>query len=227
MKKISNDTKILFYFFSFLIILWIIFDGLKYSWTDDTFQKVILAPLGEEPLKLLVALLFCIAIYCGLILSKLFLKNRKDINYIFNFSDILCYTFLPFTIIYAIIFGLTEGPLYNILLHFSATTIATIFVILIFQKIKDKKWMIYNKVLVLLTSLIIPIILHSISNQYANLTYSDNHQQFECLVVFARFLEKNSFHSGYFILSIFIFTSILLYIFIYTNYLSKLLKRNK
>jgi len=207
MKSLSKNEKILFYFFFFLIVFWLIFDSLKFSWTDDTFQKVILAPLGEEPLKLLVGLLGCLGVYCG----KYIRKTKQKINFI---DDFYVY-FVPFSILYAILFGLSEGPLANIVLHFSTTTMASISIIIIFQKIKDNSWKIYWKILVIFSSLIIPIILHSISNQYANLEYAISHPQFEYLVVVARFFDKHSFTFAHFITIIFVSACILLYIYSY------------
>ena len=110
MKSLSKDNRILFYFFLFLLLIWLIFDSLKYTWPDDPFQKVILAPLGEEPFKILFALMICLFSSVGLYLPKKGIKNKKDIKEREKFLNIFYYTFIPFAILSGIIFGLNEGP---------------------------------------------------------------------------------------------------------------------
>jgi hypothetical protein len=219
LKSISKDTKVLFYFFLVLLIIWIIFDALKYSWTDDPFQKVILAPLGEEPFKILMGLLFCIYTYY---LLKLYRAKKKTKQKIY-FVDVFYYTIIPFSIVVAIWFGIAEGHLNNILFHFSSTLIATILIITFFHKVKDKKWKTHWKVIALLSTLSIPMLLHSIQNQYANITYADNHPKFDYLVIIGRFLEKNTFLStqGRFTLLIFYVTLVVFLYFIYKYLKSK------
>ena len=227
MKPLSKDIKILFYFYLFLLIIWLIFDSLKYSWTDDTFQKVILAPLGEEPFKLLLALMICLSTFIGLHLPKKSIKNKKDVEEKVKFLNVFCYTFVPFAIVSGIIFGVSEGPLFNILLHFSTTTIAAIFILIVFLKVKDKNMKIHWKIFAIFSSLILPMLLHSISNQYTNITYANNNPEFGYLVGIARFFESYSFSVGYYVLILFSITCILLYIFIYKFYISKMSKAIK
>lgn len=221
MKPLSKDNKILFYFFLFLLIIWLIFDSLKLSWTDDPFQKVVLAPLGEEPFKILVALMLCLSVSVGFYLSKTSLKNKNGIKQKTKFLNIFYYSFVPFAILSAIRFGQSEGPLFNILLHFSTTTIAAILILTIFRKVKDKDWKTSWKVLAIFSAMIIPMLLHSISNQYMNIIYANNNPEFGYLVGIARFFESYSFSVGYYVLVLFAITCILLYIFIYKLYISK------
>jgi hypothetical protein len=221
LKQLSKDNRILFYFFSFLIIFWIIFDGLKYSWSDDPFQKVVLAPLGEEPQKLLVSLLICLGILIGIYIPQFIVKNNEKVKQKIAFITIFKYAFLPFAIFYALIFGFSEGLEYNVLLHFSTTTIAAILIIFIFFKVKDKKWRNLWKALAIFSGIIPSMIFHSISNQYTNLFYANNNPEFGYLVVIARFFESYSFTAGYYVLVLFVMTCFLLYIFVYKFYISK------
>ena len=85
MKPLSKDNKILFYFFLFLLVIWFIFDSLKYTWTDDPFQKVILAPLGEEPFKILLALMFIIYSY---FLLQFIIRFKKELNILQNKNEL-------------------------------------------------------------------------------------------------------------------------------------------
>lgn len=107
-----------------------------------------------------------------------------------------------------------EGPLYNIAPHFSTTTIGAILIIAIFQKVKDKKWKTPYEVLAIFSNIILPMLFHSISNQYTNIIYANNNPQFEYLVDIARFFESYSFYAGQYVIVLFVITCILLYIFI-------------
>ena len=204
-----------------------IFDSLKLSWTDDPFQKVILAPFGEESFKILVALMLCLSVSIGFYLSKTYTKSKKDIKERIKFLNIFYYTFVPFAMVSAVIFGLSEGPLPNILLHFSTTTIAALLIIIIFKKVKDKKWKMPWKIITIFLSMILPMLFHSIQNQYSNITYANNHPEFDYLVVIGRFLENNTFlaHQGIFAFFLFVITCVVLYVFIF-NWLLKN-KKNK
>lgn len=104
-KFLPEDTKLLVYTFLLLLVIWIIFDPIKFNWADDPFQKVVLAPLGEEPFKLLLAFMFCLAIIIGLRLPQILNKvGKKPLRKIY-FLDVFSYSFVPFAIISAVIFG--------------------------------------------------------------------------------------------------------------------------
>ena len=224
MKFLSEDNKILFYFFLFLLIIWLVFDSLKYSWSDDPFQKVVLAPLGEEPFKILLASMFILSSFY---LFRSVIRFKKEFNHKIKFIDFFYYTFIPFAILIAIWFGLLEGPLFNILLHFLTTTIAAILIITIFQKVKDKNVKTHWKVLAIFSSMILPMLLHSISNQYMNIIYANNNPEFGYLVVISRFFENYSFSAENYVLVLFVLTCILLYIFIYKFFVSPWLLKKK
>jgi hypothetical protein len=191
-RSLPEDTKLLVYIFLLLFIVWIIFDSIKYSWSDDPFQKVVLAPLGEEPFKLLLALMLCSAIVIGGYIPQVLSKRIKKPKWKMNFIDLFSYSFVPFAIISAIIFGLTEGPINNILLHFSTTTIAAILLVIIYRKVKTKDWKFSYKLLAVFSTIGVPMFFHSISNQYANICVANNQPRFEYLVIIARFLENNT-----------------------------------
>jgi hypothetical protein len=211
--KLSKDNNLLFYFFLLLLIIWVIFDSLKMIWSDDTFQKVILAPLGEESYKILAALLMSFFVYIGLNIPIKYAKN-KDVKEKNNFLPVFYYTFIPFAIVSGVLFGVGEGPIPNILLHFSTTTLAATSIILIFKRVNDKRWKIYYKVLAMFSSMIIPILFHSIQNQYANIGYANNHPEFDYLVVIGRYLQENTilFNQIRFAFVLFIIILVILYI---------------
>ena len=138
-KSLSNDNKLIIYFSIILIIPSFIFFPISFTWANDPFQKVILAPLGEEPLKLLIAFFFC---YVGL----------KSYNYPkkkhFELSNIILYGFVFFSIIAGFSFGLGEGAIGNIFLHISSSSIGAILINYTFLKVKNKPWKIGYKELV-------------------------------------------------------------------------------
>ena len=195
--KLSNDDKLILYFSLVVLIQWIIFDSLKFTWTNDPFQKIILAPLGEEPYKLIIALFLCIIIW---------LTSKK------NLSNIFRYGFVYFSIAAGIFFGVFEGPLGNIIIHISTTTIGAIFILLIYLKVKDKTWKNRYKLIVMYIPIILSMFIHSLSNQFTNLKYVETHQSFNNLVMIARFLVDNNFDSRSFVLSLFGVTFILIII---------------
>jgi len=191
-RSLPEDTKLLVYTFLLLFIVWIIFDSIKFSWSDDPFQKVVLAPLGEEPFKLLLALMLCSGIVMGAYIPQVISKTIKKPKWKMNFIDLFSYSFVPFAIISAIIFGLTEGPINNILLHFSTTTIAAILLVPTYKKVKNKDWKFSYKLLAVFSTISVPMFFHSVSNQYANICVANNQPKFEYLVTIARFLENNT-----------------------------------
>ncbi|HEC89742.1 MAG TPA: hypothetical protein ENI44_04075, partial [Thermoplasmatales archaeon] len=185
-SSLPEDTLLLIYLFISIFGIWIIFDPIKYMWSDDPFQKVILAPLGEEPFKLLLAFAFCIIFYFPIYWRNRGLKNITLIT-------VFYYVFIPASIISATIFGVNEGPIGNILLHFSTTTIGAILLVTTYKKIKDNEWKTFYKLSLLISILGIPMFFHSISNQYTNISVADNHPEFNYLVTIAGFLKENTF----------------------------------
>jgi len=185
-NSLSKDSLLLSYIFIFLFGIWIIFDSIKFSWADDPFQKVILAPLGEEPFKLLLAFVFCISFY-----APIYLRSRKTKN--MSLVRVFYYVFVPSSVLSAVLFGISEGPIGNILLHFSTTTIGAILLVTTYRKIKDKEWKTFYKLSLFISMLGIPMFFHSISNQYTNISAANNHPEFNYLVVIARFLRENTF----------------------------------
>jgi len=187
-KNLPNDLKLLVYFFILVFITWVIFEPIKLSWSDDPFQKVVLAPLGEEPFKFLLALILC----CSLVVGGFGKKKLRR----FAFTDAFIYGFVPFTIIAAILFGISEGKINNAILHFSISSIGAILLVWTYQKVKDKNWKISHKVLAMFSTIGIPMFLHSVSNQYANISVANNKPEFEYLVTIARYLKDNTPLSG-------------------------------
>jgi len=187
----SDENKTLFYFFLILIVLWLIFDILKYSWSDDPFQKVVLAPVGEEAFKIVFSLFP--SFFLGYYFSCLPQEISKKSVIKFDFENIVLLSLIPFAIISGIVVGKNEGPMNNILLHFSTSTLAALLIFVFYRKIRTKDWTNLKKVIILFSSMLLPMFFHSLSNQYANLTVANNKPEFEYLVIIGRFLQDNTF----------------------------------
>lgn len=183
LKTRSEDSKILHYLVLVLFFLWLIFDIIKWNWADDPIQKVILAPLGEEPFKMLIAFYFCYIVLLFIYISKITKSNS---------SQVVTKALVPFGMIAGIIFGLMEGPTNNIISHFSNTAIGSIIIVIIYDYVKNKPWNNWIRVMAIISSLLIPILMHSIHNQYSNIGFASNNSQFEYLVLIGSFLQHNT-----------------------------------
>jgi hypothetical protein len=182
-KSVSNDAKLIFYLFIFLWILLIIFFPIKLFWKNDPFQKIILAPLSEEPLKLIVALVFWFAVFKSVITLKI-----KQ----WNISDSFPNHFAIYAIIAGIALGLGEGPLGNIFLHSASSAIGAILILFIFLKVKNKPWKIGYKLTSIVISLSIPMFIHSLSNQFSSIYFVNVNPEFKYLVIIGRYLVDNT-----------------------------------
>ncbi|NIA11060.1 MAG: hypothetical protein GWP10_15365 [Nitrospiraceae bacterium] len=170
------DEKLIKHTFIIFLLLSLIF---PLEWlTTGPFQKVVIAPLGEEPLKLLYPFL----VYYAIIWAK---RNK---NPYIDYKETFSRTFVYPSVIAGILFGAYEylggAPGSNILLHFSFTTIGAVLIVLWFDKVRYP----YKKVGFLLIS--VSIFLHSISNQYANVSSVTEKNSY--LVCTAKFLIKNT-----------------------------------
>ncbi|MFO8163301.1 MAG: hypothetical protein R6T98_02070 [Desulfatiglandales bacterium] len=169
-RLLIRNTAIVFLCGSFVFIL--------EALTSGPFQKVIIAPLAEEPLKLFVACLFYYEI--------IYLSNKRghSIGHMALFKNVFVY----FSIMTGILFGLFEylGSLSvgNIFGHFSNTAIASILIVVWYDKMK------YPSKYAGILWISIGMLLHSISNQYANI--SSVHNSNDYLVCIARFLKANT-----------------------------------
>jgi len=105
----------------FISIFSIIFETIKLNWTDTPFQKVILAPLSEETLKLSIAFFILLAIY--ILLSRSYKKNLKKPKKEINFFNGFKYGYVYLAAIFGWYFGYMEfrfqGGINSPLLHFS------------------------------------------------------------------------------------------------------------
>ena len=198
-RNLSDDNRLLFGFYVFLLIIWVVFDTLKYIWADDPFQKVVLAPLGEEPFKFLLAFLLCGSVIAGKYLPRIGVYKKsyktRQVN-AFTFSNVFLYGFVPFSIVSAVVFGRSEGLFTNVVLHFSISTIGAVLIVLIYRLVKNKQWKTRYKLVSLFSILGLPMFLHSLANQYVNICVADSKPEFEYLVVIARFLEKHTWLSS-------------------------------
>jgi hypothetical protein len=235
-KNLSNDSKLILYIFITLFVIWIIFDPIKYIWANDPFQKVILAPLGEEPFKLLLAFLLCSVLPVENHLIKRFSKNKSKSNVRnrnlirnLNFPTIFSDGFIPFSIVAAVSFGVGEGPYQNIVLHVSSSSLAAILIVVVFKRVKHKHWKLRYKLLSIVSTISLPMIIHSVSNQYANIGYANNHPEFEYLVVIGRFLENYTFLNSQAMFTVVVFglTYIIFTIWLYWNIIIPLYQKRK
>jgi uncharacterized membrane-anchored protein len=161
----------------------IIFFPIKLFWKNDPFQKIILAPLSEEPLKLIVALVFWFAVFKSVITLKI-----KQ----WNISDSFPNHFAIYAIIAGIALGLGEGPLGNIFLHSASSAIGAILILFIFLKVKNKPWKIGYKLTSIVISLSIPMFIHSLSNQFSSIYFVNVNPEFKYLVIIGRYLVDNT-----------------------------------
>jgi len=182
-KSLSNDAKLIFYLFIFLWILLIIFFPIELIWKNDPFQKIILAPLGEEPLKLIAALVFWFAVFQSVIALKI-----KQ----WTISDSFLNHFAIYAIIAGIALGLGEGPLGNIFLHSASSSIGAILILFIFLKVKNKPWKIGYKLTSIIITLSIPMFIHSLSNQFSNIYFVNVNPEYKYLVIIGRYLRDNT-----------------------------------
>jgi hypothetical protein len=212
---LSKDNKLILSFFIILIIQWIFFMFFEFSWANDTFQKVILAPLGEEPFKLFLAF---VLLLCGISFSK-----SKNSDLPINFL----YCFVLFSVLSGLFFGLGEGSIGNIFLHIAASSIGAIFIILIYLKVKDRSWKTRYKLITMYLPIFISIFLHSLGNQFMNLSYVKNHPEFEYLVPIARFLVDNKIIADAYLYDKIMFVIALILIVIWHLYLYNHWKKNK
>jgi hypothetical protein len=195
-------------------LLWIIFDPIKNIWNDDPFQKIILAPLGEEPFKLLLsAFSLCIAYGLGRLIHHLIHIRGKNVSYNKNminkeyyFNTVFLKAFIPFSITCGVIFGVSEGHILNVILHASTSSIASVLVLYTYKWLKDKELMTRYKLIIVLSTLSVPMMLHSIFNQYANITYVNNHKEYEYLIIIGRFLSENTPMNNQAVFTIFLLT---------------------
>ena len=172
----GKDEKLIKYTFIVFLSLSPVF--LVEWFTTGPFQKVVIAPLGEEPLKLLYPFLVYYAI----------IRARRRKNLLINYKEIFSKTFVYPSAIIGILFGSYEylggaSPA-NIILHFSFTTIDAVLIVLWFDKVRYP----YKKAGFSLIA--VGIFLHSISNQYANITSVNEGKSY--LVCVAKFLIKNT-----------------------------------
>lgn len=215
-RKSSDDTRLLMYLIVVLFLIWVCFDSLKFTWVDDTIQKVVLAPLGEEPFKLLIAFGLCIDVYIFLWVSRI---KRTSFVYLFDKGFIIA------GMLSGLLFGFIEGPLVNIISHFSMTSISSILLVMLFMGIREKPWRKPFKVLVLLLSLPISMFFHSIHNQYANIGYVVNHPQFDPLVMVGRFLQEHTMLSSLGLFVVFEFVVAVLFFCLWSIYIFKLMRK--
>lgn len=205
----NADIHLLKITFIILVIMSLVF-FLEFIVGNNPFQKVVIAPLGEEPIKLLVGFMFT-----QLLLIKQIRKGDK-IFFLQSFKDSYIVTS---AIIAIILIGLPEsiyyGNMLNILGHFSFTVIGCVLIIIWFSKIKYP----YKSFGILW--IFASVLLHSISNQYANITSVTVNNNY--LVYIAVFLQNHTFLSNQAIYTVVVtgFALFFFILFLISNYVSK------
>jgi len=189
-KNFTTDSQLLLHLTVSLVSFWIVFDTVKFLWADDPVQKVILAPLGEEPFKLIMGLLLFTSVLVGLYIPQMISTKTNKMN--LSIAVLFSYLLIPFAIIAGILFGINEGPLNNTVSHFSMTAIGSILFVSMFVHVKSKPWKTVYKIFAVFSTFSIPMLMHSIHNQYANISYADNHQGFTYLVSIAKYLQNHT-----------------------------------
>jgi hypothetical protein len=182
-KSLSNDAQLILYLFIVLCVLMIVFFPLKLLWINDPFQKIILAPLGEEPLKLIVAFTIWFAVFQGMKA----LKIRQ-----WKLSDSFLHHFPLYAIIAGIALGFGEGSLGNIYLHAASSLIGALLIVFVFLKVKEKPWKIGYRLTLIIITLGIPMFIHSLSNQFAYIFFTNVNPQYQYLVIIGRYFHDNT-----------------------------------
>ena len=182
-KSLSIDAQLIFYLFIFLYVLLIIFFPLSLMWKNDPFQKIILAPLAEEPLKLILALTVWFAVFRSVIALKI-----KQ----WNISDSFLNHFTIYALIAGIALGVVEGSLGNIFLHSASSSIGAILILFIFLKVKNKPWKLGYKLTSIIMTLSVPMFIHSLSNQFSSIFIVNINPEYKYLVIIARYFVDNT-----------------------------------
>jgi hypothetical protein len=208
--SVSFDSWILFFSLIIISILGFIIQQIKYGWADDPFQKIILAPLGEEPTKIAWAFLVLLGIAIPLTLM-LNIFNKKPLKKV-NFQNIFNFGFVYICAFGGFLFGyfefLHQGGVNSPSLHLSLTTIAGILIVITYKNLKH-----FKKIFSFFT-LIIPMVLHSIANQYMNFSSVGSNDKY--LVIIAKFLRDNTFLKDQTIYASTLLLLALVFLFIYT-----------
>jgi hypothetical protein len=188
---------------------------LEFSRSDDTYQKVVLAPLGEEPFKLFLAFV--------LLLSPIIFNKSKDTE----LPKMFLFFFVIFSAISGLLFGEFEGYLGNVLLHIAASSIGATLITFSYLKVKDRSWKTRYKLAMMYIPMILPMFIHSLGNQFMNISYANSHPEFNYLVTIARFLVENTFINDGFLFSQIMFVIALILIVIWYLYLYNHWKKTK
>jgi hypothetical protein len=218
-QEFSPNQKLLLYIILELLLFTVIFEYLVFTWSDNPVQKIVWAPLGEEPFKLLIAFFFC---FCVFLFFKISRIRQLDI------AKIFIYCFIPLGMISGIYFGISEGPYNNIILHFSTSTIAAILFFLSYKLLLNKRWNPFYKLSIIFPTIILPMFFHSVANQYANIGFADNHCEFEPFVAIARILvtQTNLSHQVLFTHALFLLTYMVIIALIVKFIFLSLITRN-
>ena len=169
-----KSTEVKLYILLFISILIFLLEWV----TEGPVQKIVVAPIGEEALKLSSAGLLAYVIYSILKIKRIEEKWSKLAAFL---------SFVWISAIFSLIMGYTEyvgkGSLLNIYAHFSFTAIGAILVAswILTARGEHKK---YGILFAWIS------ILHSISNQYAN--FKSVTEENEYLVSIAKFLADHT-----------------------------------
>lgn len=169
-RKLINYTFIAFCLLSLVVLL--------EPFTRGPFQKVVNAPIGEEPFKSILAFLIFTS----------FINSRQKKQIPVDFSRTFSHTFVYLSALAGILFGAMEfvggSSAGNIFSHFSFSAIGAVLIVFWFERVRYT----YKNAGFLLIG--VSMLLHSVSNQYANLTSVTEENSY--LVAMADFLKNNT-----------------------------------
>ena len=182
-----EGTRLLGYLTVVLLYLTLIFFPLELLWADDPTQKVVLAPLAEESFKMLVAMVYVAAVCCALQS-----KARRHWSSLAadppGFDAVFVGWFVPSALLVGMVIGLVEGSWLNVMVHCAVTSLGAVVLVLVFSKVLKKSWTLRCKLGALLGTMALPMLLHSLGNQFLNISYADAYPRFAPLVGAGRFL---------------------------------------
>lgn len=198
---LNEDNKLIFYYWvlTFFFSSFFVLEQLQ-GWNPN--RTVILAPLGEEPVKLFIALLPMTML--GAMITVFGRIDPARFNNLF--STFFLKVSILFVILVCALFGLYEGR-FNPILHIGITTIGFVLTLIIYLRVKDKPWATLYKVGVMFAPISISMILHSITNQIMNVDYVQNHPEYSNYILIGKPLvnilgENTALYYGYLLLAI-------------------------
>jgi ABC-type multidrug transport system permease subunit len=87
-------------------------------------------------------------------------------------------------------------------------------------KVKNRPWKTGYKLASMFVTISVPMFIHSLSNQFLNISYANQYPSFNYLVVIGRFLVDNNLIKNAFFFDLLVFCIAMILVFIWYVYLS-------